>query len=79
MADHKRDSLNKLYQDDPRVVPWSGTAHGVLQTVNTYDHHEGVVGGGRPERNNLKTVSGDFGRLDRKPWDSFRVVIASAA
>ena len=34
--------------------------------VNTYEHHEGTVGGaGRPERNLLQTVTGDFATLDR--------------
>jgi len=31
MADTKRDSLTTLYRADPRVSPWAGTAHGVLQ------------------------------------------------
>jgi len=43
MTDTKRDSLTTLYRADPRVSPWAGTAHGVLQAVNTYEHHEGVV------------------------------------
>ena len=68
MADAKRDSLTTLYRSDPRVSPWAGTAHGVLQAVNTYEHHEGVVRGERAERNGLKTINGDFGRLDRTTW-----------
>ena len=40
-ADRKRDTLARLYRSDPRVSPWAGTAHGVLQAVNTYEHHEG--------------------------------------
>ncbi len=47
MADTKRDGLTTLYRADPRVSPWTGTAHGVLQAVNTYEHHEGVVRGER--------------------------------
>ena len=31
----KRDTLNRLYRRDHRVAPWAGTAHGVLQAVNT--------------------------------------------
>jgi len=49
MADTKRDSLTTLYRSDPRVSPWAGTAHGVLQAVNTYEHHEGVVRGERAD------------------------------
>ena len=37
MADTKRAVLQRLYDHDSRVAPWAGTAHGVLQAVNTYD------------------------------------------
>jgi len=75
MADTKRDSLNTLYRPDPRVSPWVGTAHGVLQAVNTYEHHEGVVRGERTERNGLKTITGDFGRLDRTTWKTLTAIL----
>ena len=66
MADTKRGALERLYAHDVRVAPWAGTAHGVLQAVNTYEHHEGTVRGAtRAERNMLRTISGDFGQLDR--------------
>ena len=53
----------QLWTRDPRVSPGTGTAHGVLQAVNTYEHHEGVVrGADRAERNNLKTLT------DGYPW-----------
>ncbi len=76
MADTKRDSLTTLYWSDPRVAPWAGTAHGVLQAVNTYEHHEGVVrGSSRGERNGLKTITGDFGRLDRTTWKTLTAIL----
>jgi len=75
MAEAKRDSLTTLYRSDPRVSPWAGTAHGVLQTVNTYEHHEGVVRGERAERNGLKTITGDFGRLDRSTWKTLTAIL----
>jgi hypothetical protein len=38
----------------------------VLQAVNTYEHHLSPVrGGGRAERNMLRTVTGDFADLDQ--------------
>jgi phage/plasmid-like protein (TIGR03299 family) len=43
MAQNKRNRLQGLYRNDSRVSPWKGTAHGVLQAVNTYEHHEGIV------------------------------------
>jgi phage/plasmid-like protein (TIGR03299 family) len=58
LADRKRDTLDRLYRHDDRVSPWAGTAHGVLQAVNTYEHHEGTVRGDRTERNGLKTING---------------------
>jgi len=78
LADRKRESLELLYRADPRVAPWTGTAHGVLQAVNTYEHHEAVVRGDRAERNNLKTVTGGFGHLDRRTWQTLRPVLAAA-
>jgi len=74
-ADRKRDTLAGLYRADPRVSPWAGTAHGVLQAVNTYEHHEGVVRGERAERNGLKTITGDFGRLDRTTWKTLNAIL----
>jgi phage/plasmid-like protein (TIGR03299 family) len=77
LADNKRDGLNRLYRHDVRVAPWAGTAHGVLQAVNTYAHHEGIVRGThRAERNMLRTVTGEFGDLDRASWSELAKVLA---
>ncbi len=78
LADRKRDTLDRLYRHDDRVAPWAGTAHGVLQAVNTYEHHEGAVRGDRAERNNLKTINGDFGQLDRRTWRSLQPLLITA-
>ena len=76
-ADRKREGLERLYRRDSRVAPWAGTAHGVIQAVNTYDHHEATVRGStRVERNMLKTISGDFGRLDREVLTRLQGVMA---
>jgi phage/plasmid-like protein (TIGR03299 family) len=78
LADNKRHKLQKLYRTDPRVAPWAGTAHGVLQAVNTYDTHEATIrGANRAERNSLKTINGDFARLDRASWHTLRNIIAA--
>jgi hypothetical protein len=77
-AERKRETLTALYTSDPRVVPWTKTAHGVLQAVNTYEHHETTVRGvSRPERNMLKTVSGDVGKLDRSTWHQLSRALAA--
>lgn len=66
LAATKQDTLRRLWNDDPRVSPWAGTAYGVLQAVNTYTHHEQTVrGAGRAERNMLRAVTGGVDELDR--------------
>ena len=77
MADHKREALNRLYRYDERVAPWSGTAHGVVQAVNTYAYHEGIIRGAqRSERNMLRTLQGAFGKLDRTTLSTLTRVLA---
>jgi phage/plasmid-like protein (TIGR03299 family) len=66
-AEKKRRGLEQLWRNDPRVTPWQGTAHGVLQAVNTYEHHlRPVRGTTRAERNQLRAVTGDIAELDRR-------------
>jgi len=79
LAGTKRDMLADLYRTDPRVAPWAGTAHGVLQAVNAYDQHDRVVRGDRAERNSLKTITGEFGKLDRCTWHTLQPLLAEAA
>ena len=65
---------------DPRVSPWTGTAHGVLQAVNTYDHYEGIVrGADRAERNSLKTLTDGYRDLDRTTLQTLNKVLEQAA
>ncbi len=79
MAQNKRDALNQLYRHDRRAEPWSGTAYGVVQAVNTYEHHEAIVRGAtRAERNMLRAVTGDFGKVDRSAWSTLQKVLAAA-
>lgn len=77
IADKKRDALERLYASDQRVTPWAGTAHGVIQAVNTYEHHEGTIRGAtRAERNMIRTITGDFGRTDRAALAVLEKVLA---
>jgi len=69
-----------LYDHDPRVAPWAGTAHGVVQAVSTYEQHLGVVRGAtRAERNMLRTTTGDFGKTDRATLMTLRKVLVDAS
>ena len=79
LATRKRDELASLWQSDPRVAPWRGTAHGVLQSVNTWEHHSKTVrGASRAERNMLRTVTGDFAAVDVAAHHTLTRVLASA-
>ncbi len=50
----------------------------MLQAVNTYEHHEGTVrGADRAERNMLRTVTGDFGKLDRQALEQLYATLAA--
>lgn len=59
IAEKKRDTLWRLWRNDERVAPWRGTAFGVLQAQNTFEHHEiGSRGMSKAERNMLNAVNG---------------------
>lgn len=63
LAENKREGINAMYRHDLRAAPWQGTALGVVQAVNTYDHHATTIRGAtRPERNMLRTITGGFDR-----------------
>ena len=70
LAADKRDTLQRLYTFDPRCAPWTGTALGVLQTVNTWRHHEQTVRGAtRAERNALNALTGATQKADQADLD----------
>lgn len=64
-ATRKREGLELLWSSDERVAPWAGTAQGVVQAVNTYEHHLVNVRGDRGERNMLRTVNSEWDAVDR--------------
>jgi phage/plasmid-like protein (TIGR03299 family) len=77
MAKNKRESLSRLWRHDNRVVPWRGTAWGVVQAVNTYAHHEQIVRGAvRAERNMLRAVTGGIDDLDHATLHTLSTVRA---
>lgn len=68
----------RVLEGEGGVASWAGTAHGVLQAINTYEHHEGTVRGGtRDERNMLRTVTGDFGSVDRRTLAQLNVALTA--
>lgn len=65
IAVNRQDEAHAMYVNDPRCAPWSGTAWGVIQTLNTYEHHNRPVRGvSRAERNMLNTLDGTWDSLD---------------
>lgn len=68
VAEKKRDEIMALYKNDERAAPWTGTAFGVLQAFNTWNHHFAQVRGGVPRvvRNMENAISQKFARSDRE-------------
>jgi len=67
IAQTKQADIRKLLATDLRVQPWAGTAFGVLQAFNTWEHHiKGTRGGegGRAERNMLSALDGSTDKSD---------------
>jgi phage/plasmid-like protein (TIGR03299 family) len=46
MVGKKHDELNQLWTKDPRCAQWRGNAFGVVQTVNTWQHHVAPINKG---------------------------------
>lgn len=65
-ATKKRDEVFALYRNDERAATWNGTALGVLQAFNTWNHHFAQVRKGSPRviRNYENVIKGKFGAAD---------------
>ena len=79
LYDNHRDALNNLWNNDVRVSPWRNTGFGVVQAVNTYEHHVKTVQGvsNRAERNMTKMVRGEFDKVDAQAMDQLKLVLAA--
>lgn len=68
-VERKREDMNGMWNGDPRVAPWggkNGTALGVLQLNNTWNHHSTGIrkDAHRIERNMLNAIGGQTGAAD---------------
>ena len=67
-APRKREEIITLYRQDERAAPWRGTAFGVLQAFNTWQHHVATVKGaetkGRVQRNFDRAITGVGAKFD---------------
>lgn len=64
-AKTKRQTIVGLYEADPRVAPWRGTALGVLQAFNTYNHHNDENKARQSERNMMNLLNGKTLKSDQ--------------
>lgn len=79
-AERVRDEMNQLQRHDLRCSQWTGTAFGVVQTVNTWAHHlQGVRGedASKGERNMLRVVRSQVDALDLGTLTTLRKVLAT--
>lgn len=78
LARNKQEALDAMYQWDERAATWRGTALGVMQAVNTYEHHQSTVRGtSRPERNMLRAITGDYDTVDATTWKSLHKALVT--
>lgn len=68
-ARRRQAEITRVYLHDPRVGDFTGTAYGVVQAFNTWEHHGRNVHGtdknaARAERNMLSALTGDTDKAD---------------
>jgi phage/plasmid-like protein (TIGR03299 family) len=79
IARNEQQALSQLWATDERVTPWTGTAWGVVQAVNTYEHHgKGARGASKADRNQLRAVQGKVDAMDRGTLATLRGVLAAS-
>ena len=80
VAEKKRAQLITLYNYDDRVTPWKGTAFGVLQAFNTWEHHYKGVRKGlhRGQKNMASALDGTTAKADASALDSLQKVLSAA-
>lgn len=64
--ENKQEVIRQMYRNDPMVAPWQGSALGVLQAFNTFNHHVSGKNSNRAERNALGAIDGKIQKADAK-------------
>lgn len=78
-VDNLKSAYYDLWTSDPMVKPWSNTAAGVLQAVNTFAHHHSQLRGvDRVSKNMSAMVKGTFSELDGQTIATLTKVLARA-
>jgi phage/plasmid-like protein (TIGR03299 family) len=80
LKEKKMGQLSQLWNNDNRVSPWKNTGYGVVQAVNTWEHHfKGTQKGtSAAERNMLGAVTGEFEKSDREVYNLMLSVLDNA-
>ncbi len=75
----QRDAVRDTYTFDERANLWKGTAFGVVQAVNTYEHHIVTPRGAasKVERNMLRSVEGQWEKRDQAVVKTLNKVLAT--
>jgi len=61
---NKQEAIRTMYRTDPMVAPWHGTALGVVQAFNTFQHHVAGNNKTRAERNAMNSINGKIQQAD---------------
>lgn len=77
-AENKREEILNLYRTDERAAQWNGTAFGVLQAYNTWNHHFAGVRKGVPRilRNMENVVKDKYADSDATVLSTLELVTA---
>lgn len=79
-TENRRDLLDSIYRGEGELGalngPFAGTAFGVVQASNTYEHHGvGVRGTSRIERVYDRAIRGEFAESDARALDALSSVL----
>lgn len=77
LKEKKMGELSQLWNNDNRVSPWKNTGYGVIQAVNTWEHHiKGTRGGtSLAERNMLSAIDGSIEKHDANVYATMMAVL----
>lgn len=69
------EALHRMWNTDPRVTPWKGTAYGVVAAANTHLHHEAEIrGADRATRNTERVITGKVDAFDTRTLETLASV-----
>jgi phage/plasmid-like protein (TIGR03299 family) len=72
----KRDLLNGLWREDPRVAPWKNTALGVVQATTTFHQHFSGSDKNRYNRNYTRLLTNQQSDYDKMVMEKLVLVTA---